>query len=81
MPQSHASLCTAQLPISQTRGIMTFQNDSLWLMAWLMMLVTPDVWVTAQEKAEGLKESSYRVDASFPQQADGLYGKPHRLWP
>lgn len=51
---------------------MNLQNVSLRLMALLMMLVTPDVCVTAQEKAEGLRETSYRVDASFPQQTNGL---------
>ncbi len=61
-----------RLLIPQTRGIMTLQNVSLRLLALLMMLASPDVWATAQEKAEGLKESSYRVDASFPQRTDGL---------
>ncbi len=51
---------------------MTLRNPSLRLMALLMLLVTPDVWATAQDKAEARKETSYRVDASFPQQTDGL---------
>ena len=51
---------------------MTHKIVPLPLIALLVMLVTPDVWATAQDKTEVLKETSYRLDASFPQQTDGL---------